>query len=116
MRVKRGEISEYIHKYLVTHRFRELEPNKQDYKRVLKDIHTETVKKTIHCKITITPPPINPDLLLQSIQIQTLPAPSLWTHPIEASNFLGLVEDEEPDPGKSYNYNNNNNNPQVTVE
>ena len=53
----------------VTHRFREQEPTKQDYKRVLKDIHTETVRKTIHqysknCVLGQAynpPPPINPD-------------------------------------------------------
>ena len=31
----------------VTHRFREQEPTKQVYKRVFKDIHTETVRKPI---------------------------------------------------------------------
>ena len=53
----------------VTHRFREQQPTKQDYKRVLKDIHTETVRKTIqqYSEIRVLgqaynpPPPINPD-------------------------------------------------------
>ena len=52
-----------------SHRFGELEPTKQDYKRVLKDIHTETFKKTIQ-SYTVNrilgqdynhPPPINLD-------------------------------------------------------
>ena len=66
MRVKRGEISEYIHKYLVTHRFRELEPNKQDYKRVLKDIHTETVKKTIQSYTVRLQLPLLQSILISS--------------------------------------------------
>ena len=53
----------------VTHRFREQEPTKQDYKRVLKDIHTETVRKPIQQysenhvlgQAYNPPPPINPD-------------------------------------------------------
>ena len=122
--------------------------------RVLKDIHTETVRKTIQqysenhvLGQAYNPPPrINPDeikltriarsklrsgfsRLLDSYlnrlddKIEnkcpkcqatphdrnhlfnchanptSLPTTSLWTHPIEASNFLGLEELEDPDPG-----------------
>ena len=35
-----------------------------------------------------------------------LPVTSLWTHPNEASNFLGPEKDKEPEPGWSYNKNN----------
>jgi hypothetical protein len=141
----------------VTHRFREQEPTKQVYKRVLKDIHTETVRKTIqqYSENRVLgqdynpPPPINPDEIkltriarLRLSQLRSgfsrllnsylnrlddkienkcpkcettphdtnhlfnchanptsLPTTSLWTHPIEASNFLGLEELEDPDPG-----------------
>ena len=124
---------------------------------LLKDIHTETVRKTIQQysenrilgQAYNPPPPINPDeikltriarsrlsqlrsgfLRLLNFYLNrlddkienkcpkcqatphdtnhlfnchatptSLPTPSLWTQPIEASNFLGLEELEDPDPG-----------------